>query len=91
LLVHVNDALPILHNTTVKPRHLALSTRKLRFKKAVHKLKYCIKKAYKLEVKSSASTLDENNKDFYVCFVPCWKNCKKYTKDPLLVWIMFKF
>ena len=78
----------------MKPGHLALSTkkstRKLRFEKAVQKLKYCIEKAYEVEVKSSASTLDENDKHFYVCFVPCWKNCKKYSKDPL-VWIMFKF
>jgi len=70
LLVNVNDALSILHETTVKHGQLALSTRKLRFKKVVQKLKYCIEKTYKVEVKTSASALDENDKDFYVCFVP---------------------
>jgi len=63
LLVDVNDALSILHETTVKHGQLALSTRKLWFKKVAQKLKYCIEKIYKGEVKSAASALDENSKD----------------------------
>jgi len=69
LLVDVNDALSILHETTVKHGHLALSTRKLWFKKVAQKLKYCIEEIYKVEVKSSASASDENSKD--LCFVLC--------------------
>jgi len=37
--------------------------RKWRFEKAEQKLKYCIEKTYKVELQSSASALDENNKD----------------------------
>ena len=67
MLVDVNDALSILHETTVKHGHLALSTRILRIKKVAQKLKYCIEKIYKVEVKSSASALDENSEDLCLC------------------------
>jgi len=45
--------------------------------KPVQKLKYCIEKTYEVELQSSDSDLDENHKEDYVCFMPCWKNCKK--------------
>jgi len=57
---------------------------KWKFKKAEQILKYCIEKTYEIEVKSSASALDEHNKDFCL-FCTMLKNCKQYTKDPLLL------
>jgi len=68
----VDVAVAILHETAVKLGHLALSTKKSRMKwrskKAAQKMKYSIEKTYEVEVKSSASALEEIDKDLFVLF-----------------------
>jgi len=88
LLVDVNAAVAILHETAVKHGHLALSTKKWtmkwRSKKAAQKLKYCIEKTYEVEVKSSASALEENDKDLCL-FCAMLEELQAIYKDPLHV------
>jgi len=88
LLVDVNVAVSIFHETAVKHGHLALSTKKStkkwRSKKAAQKLKYFIDKTYEVEVKSSASALDENDKDLCL-FCAMLEELQAIYKDPLLV------
>jgi len=73
LLVDVNVAL-IINIVWNSSQAWALGSmnnevRKWRFKKVEWKLKYCIEKTYEVEVKSSASALDESNKDLCLCCV----------------------
>jgi len=87
LLVDVNVAVSIFHETAVNHGHLALSTKKStmkwRSKKVAQKLK-CIDKTYEVEVKSSASALDENDKDLCL-FCAMLEGLQAIYKDPLLV------
>jgi len=87
LLIDVNVAVAILHETVVKHGHLALSTQKSMMKwtskKVAQKLKYCIEKTYEVEVKSSASALEENDKDLCL-FCAMLEELQAINKDPLL-------
>jgi len=63
---------------------------KWRSKKSAQKLKYCIEKTYEVEVKSSSSALEENDKDLCLFYAMLEEPQATY-KDPLLVQNMFKF
>jgi len=53
-------------------------------------LKYCIEKTYEVEVKSSSSALEENDKDLCLFYAMLEEPQATY-KDPLLLQNMFKF
>jgi len=55
---------------------------KWRSEKAAQKLKYCIEKTYEVEVKSSSSALEENDKDLFCSVL---EEPQAIYKDPLLV------
>jgi len=57
---------------------------KLRSKKAAQKLKYCIEKTYEVEVKSSSSALEENDKALCL-FCAMFEEPQAIYRDPLLV------
>jgi len=56
----------------------------LRSKKAAQKLKYCIEKTYEVEVKSSSSALEENDKALCL-FCAMFEEPQAIYRDPLLV------
>jgi len=93
LLVDVIVAVAILHETAIKHGHLALSTKKStmrwRSKKTAQKLKYCVEKTYEVRVKSSASALEENDKDLCL-FCATLEELQAIYKDPLHVLSMFQ-
>jgi len=56
---------------------------KWRSEKAAQKLKYCIEKTYEVELKSSASALEENDKDLWL-FCAMLEEPQAIYKNPLV-------